>query len=49
MSPLHRRLPRHPLRDGKDPEMRRIAEKIVCDQGREMREFRDWLARHPAP
>ena len=37
------------LRDGKDPEMRRIAEKIVSDQEREIREFRDWLAKHPAP
>ncbi|MBC7799114.1 MAG: DUF305 domain-containing protein [Gemmatimonadaceae bacterium] len=36
------------LRDGKDPDMRRIAEKIVTDQEREIREFRDWLAKNPA-
>ena len=37
------------LRDGKDPEMRRMAEKIIADQVREIAEMRDWLARHPAP
>ena len=36
------------LRDGKDPEMRRMAEKIIADQVREIAEMRDWLTRHPA-
>lgn len=36
------------LRDGKDPEIRRMAEKIITDQEREIAEFRTWLARNPA-
>ena len=37
------------LRDGKDPEIRRMAEKIITDQEREIAEFRTWLAKNPAP
>ena len=36
------------LRDGKDPEVRRMAEKIIADQQREISEFRAWLAKNPA-
>ena len=37
------------LRDGKDPTIRRMAQKIVTDQEREIREFQAWEAKHPAP
>ena len=37
------------LRDGKDPAIRKIAQKIIVDQEREIREFKAWLAKHPAP
>lgn len=36
------------LRDGKDPEVRRMAEKIITDQEREIAEFQAWLAKNPA-
>lgn len=36
------------LRDGKDPEIRRIAEKIITDQEREIAEFNAWLVKNPA-
>jgi len=36
------------LRDGKDPEIRRMAQTIIADQQREIREFQAWQARHPA-
>lgn len=36
------------LRDGKDPEIRRMAQKIIADQEREIREFQAWQARHLA-
>ena len=36
------------LRDGKDPEIRRMAEKIIADQEREIAEFKAWLAKNPA-
>ena len=36
------------LRDGKNPEIRRMAEKIITDQEREIAEFRTWLANNPA-
>lgn len=37
------------LRDGKDPAIRRMAQKIIVDQEREIRDFKAWLAKHPAP
>ena len=37
------------LRDGKDPTIRRMAQKVITDQEREIREFREWQAKHPAP
>ena len=37
------------LRDGKDPAIRRMAQKIIVDQEREIREFKAWQAKHPAP
>ena len=37
------------LRDGKDPAIRKMAQKIIVDQEREIREFKAWLAKHPAP
>ena len=36
------------LRDGKDPEIRRMAEKVITDQEREIAEFQAWLAKNPA-
>lgn len=35
------------LRDGKDPAIRKMAQKIIVDQEREIRDFKAWLARHP--
>ena len=37
------------LRDGKDPTIRKMAQKIIVDQEREIRDFKGWLAKHPAP
>ncbi len=37
------------LRDGKDPEIRRMAQKIIADQEREIGEFKAWQAKHPVP
>ena len=37
------------LRDGRDPAIRAMAEKIIVDQEREIAEFQAWLATHPAP
>jgi len=37
------------LRDGKDPAIRRMAQKVITDQEREIREFQAWQAKHPAP
>ncbi|MBV8397664.1 MAG: DUF305 domain-containing protein [Acetobacteraceae bacterium] len=37
------------LRRGRDPQIRRMAQKIVADQEREIREMRAWQAKHPAP
>jgi uncharacterized protein (DUF305 family) len=39
---------RSELEHGKDEELRRMAQKIIDDQGREIAELNDWLARHPA-
>ncbi len=36
------------LRDGRDPDIRRMAEKIIADQEREIAEFKAWQAKHPA-
>ena len=36
------------LRDGRDPEIRRIAQKIITDQEKEIAEFKAWQAKHPA-
>lgn len=37
------------LRDGKDPAIRSMAQKVITDQEREIGEFRAWQAKHPAP
>lgn len=34
------------LRYGKDPEIRKLAEKIIADQEREIAEMQDWLKRN---
>jgi len=34
------------LREGKDPELRGMAEKIIADQEREIGEFNAWQAKH---
>lgn len=36
------------LREGKDPELRKMAEKIIADQEREIGEFKAWHAKHPS-
>lgn len=36
------------LREGKDPELRGMAEKIIADQEREIGEFNAWRAKHPS-
>ena len=36
------------VRNGKDPAIRRMAQRIIVDQEREIREFEAWLAKHPA-
>ena len=36
------------LREGKDPELRGMAEKIIADQEREIGEFNAWQAKHPS-
>lgn len=36
------------LREGKDLELRKMAEKIIADQEREISEFKAWQARHPS-
>lgn len=35
------------LRDGKDPEIRSIAGKIIVDQEKEIAGFKAWQAKHP--
>ena len=37
------------LKTGKNPAMRAIAEKIIKDQEKEIRDFQAWLSKHPAP
>jgi uncharacterized protein (DUF305 family) len=34
------------LRHGKDPEMRKMAEKLIKEQGEDNKEFADWLKKH---
>jgi uncharacterized protein (DUF305 family) len=36
------------LEHGKDPELKAMAQKVIGDQSREVKEFQDWLDRHPA-
>jgi uncharacterized protein (DUF305 family) len=36
------------LQEGKDPEMRRMAEKTIRDQEKDIREMREWMTKHPA-
>lgn len=36
------------LQEGKDPEMRRMAEKTIQDQEKDIRELREWMTKHPA-
>ncbi len=36
------------LQEGKDPEMRRMAEKTIQDQEKDIRELREWMAKQPA-
>lgn len=35
------------LQHGKDPELKRMARKVVDDQEKEIRQFDKWLERHP--
>ena len=39
---------RSQLESGKDPELRRLAQKIIEDQEREIAILQGWLDRHPA-
>lgn len=36
------------LREGKDPEMRRMAEKTIQDQEKDINELREWMAKRPS-
>jgi uncharacterized protein (DUF305 family) len=50
MIPHHRGaidMARAQLENGKDPELRRLAEKIIADQEREIAILEEWLARRP--
>lgn len=38
---------RSELEHGKDAELRRMAQKTIEDQEREIAELKDWMARHP--
>jgi len=33
---------------GKNPEMKKMAEKVVADQSKEIKQLDTWLGRHPA-
>lgn len=33
---------------GKNPEMKKMAEKVVADQSKEIKQLDIWLGRHPA-
>lgn len=34
------------LKNGKDPEMQKMAKKIIADQTKEIKKLDDWMARH---
>ena len=34
------------LKNGKDPEMQRMAKKVIADQTREIKKLDDWMAKH---
>jgi uncharacterized protein (DUF305 family) len=34
------------LKHGKDPEMRKKAEKLIKEQGQDNKDFQTWLAKH---
>lgn len=36
------------LQNGRDPELQKMARKIITDQEKEIRQLARWLARHPA-
>lgn len=36
------------LQEGKDPEMRRMAERTIQDQQKDIEGLREWMAKHPA-
>jgi uncharacterized protein (DUF305 family) len=36
------------IANGKDPEIRKLAEGVVTAQEAEIKEMKDWLAKHPA-
>jgi uncharacterized protein (DUF305 family) len=36
------------IANGKDPEIRKLAEGVVKAQEAEIKEMKDWLAKHPA-
>ncbi|CDX16530.1 DUF305 domain-containing protein [Mesorhizobium sp. LCM 4577] len=36
------------IANGKDPEIRKLAEGVVTAQEAEIKEMQDWLAKHPA-
>ncbi|TIW15199.1 MAG: DUF305 domain-containing protein, partial [Mesorhizobium sp.] len=35
------------LANGKDPEMRKMAEAVIAAQEAEIKQMQDWLAAHP--
>lgn len=37
------------LKTGKDPQLRRMAQRIITDQNKEIAEFEAWLRRHRQP
>lgn len=36
------------LKNGKDPQMTKMAKKMVSEQTKEIKKLDDWLAKHPA-
>ncbi|TGT34851.1 DUF305 domain-containing protein, partial [Mesorhizobium sp. M4B.F.Ca.ET.169.01.1.1] len=36
------------LANGKDPEIRKLAEGVIAAQEAEIKQMQDWLAKHPA-